>query len=122
LEAQIHGISSPVLSCHDARRDRAYVQILNAGARKLEPKMIDLTIEGISELSLPRGINVTGDVTESISQFSDVSVVAPNFHMIEGMAHIAASRIGYDNQRPAPLYLRAADAAPPRDQPPTIIP
>mgnify|MGYP002635434845 CR=1 FL=1 len=38
------------------------------------------------------------------------------------LARIAAARLGSDQPRPAPLYIKAADAAPPRDAPPRIIP
>ena len=38
------------------------------------------------------------------------------------IAQIAATRIGIERPRPAPLYVKAADAAPPRDAPPLIIP
>jgi tRNA threonylcarbamoyl adenosine modification protein YeaZ len=37
-------------------------------------------------------------------------------------AQIAAMRIGQDQPRPAPFYLRPADAAPPTDPPPVILP
>lgn len=37
------------------------------------------------------------------------------------IAHIAASRLGRPGPRPAPLYLRPADAAPARDRGPAII-
>ena len=38
------------------------------------------------------------------------------------LARIAASRIGGDNPRPTPLYVRSADAAPARDAAPVILP
>ena len=38
------------------------------------------------------------------------------------IAQIAAGRMGQDNPRPAPFYLRPADAAPPSDPPPIILP
>ena len=40
---------------------------------------------------------------------------------IVDIARIAASRPGVQ-PRPAPFYLRGADAAPPSDPPPTILP
>lgn len=39
-----------------------------------------------------------------------------------GIARLAALRLGQPHPRPAPLYLRAADAAPARDAPPPILP
>jgi tRNA threonylcarbamoyladenosine biosynthesis protein TsaB len=38
------------------------------------------------------------------------------------IAQIAATRMGQDQPRPAPFYLRPADAAPPSDPPPIILP
>ncbi len=38
------------------------------------------------------------------------------------IAQIAAGRMGQDQPRPAPFYLRPADAAPPSDPPPVILP
>ena len=47
---------------------------------------------------------------------------APAFPIAEAIAQIAADRLGTDQPRPAPLNLRPADAAPPRDAPPVILP
>jgi tRNA threonylcarbamoyl adenosine modification protein YeaZ len=41
--------------------------------------------------------------------------------LAEAIARIAAARMGEDLAPPAPLYLRAADAAPSRDVPPQLI-
>jgi tRNA threonylcarbamoyladenosine biosynthesis protein TsaB len=38
------------------------------------------------------------------------------------IAQIVFNRIGQDQPRPAPFYLRPADAAPPSDPPPVILP
>lgn len=42
--------------------------------------------------------------------------------LIAAVAQIAASRLGTETTRPAPLYIRSADAAPPRDPAPVILP
>ena len=42
--------------------------------------------------------------------------------LIAAIARIAASRLQTETERPAPLYIRSADAAPPRDPAPTILP
>jgi tRNA threonylcarbamoyl adenosine modification protein YeaZ len=42
--------------------------------------------------------------------------------LVLAIAQIAAMRIGQDQPRPAPFYLRPADAAPPSDPPPVILP
>ncbi|SFR99345.1 tRNA (adenosine(37)-N6)-threonylcarbamoyltransferase complex dimerization subunit type 1 TsaB [Yoonia litorea] len=42
--------------------------------------------------------------------------------LIAALARIAAKRLDGPNSRPAPLYVRSADAAPPRDPAPVILP
>jgi tRNA threonylcarbamoyladenosine biosynthesis protein TsaB len=46
---------------------------------------------------------------------------APKAH-IAALAQLAAGRLDKDQPRPAPLYIRPADAAPARDAPPVILP
>jgi len=41
---------------------------------------------------------------------------------IAAVARIAASLLGSPQPRPAPCYVRGADAAPPRDPPPLLLP
>lgn len=41
---------------------------------------------------------------------------------VTAIAHIAASRLGTAQPRPAPFYVRGADAAPPRDPAPVLLP
>ena len=42
--------------------------------------------------------------------------------LVEAIARIAATRLDAPQPRPAPFYLRGADAAPPSDPPPVILP
>ncbi len=42
--------------------------------------------------------------------------------LAKNIARIAATRIGAAHPRPAPLYVKPADAAPPRDPAPVILP
>lgn len=46
---------------------------------------------------------------------------APAYPIAQGIAFTAQSRLGSAVPRPAPLYLRAADAAPAKDQAPRIL-
>ncbi len=43
-------------------------------------------------------------------------------HLALNIAQIAGLRLGQPNPRPAPFYLRPADATPPSDPPPVILP
>ena len=51
-----------------------------------------------------------------------VLVVEDERQLAEAVARVALSRLGESNPRPAPLYLRAPDAAPPRAPAPIILP
>ncbi len=100
LEAQAIDVPRPVWSLIDARRDMIYAQRLGTdGAPTL------MSGPGAAALS------------PSVGPDSNVPV-AP------AIARIAAARLaqGHDIPRPAPLYIRAADAAPPRDPAPVILP
>jgi len=48
--------------------------------------------------------------------------IAPAYPVADAIALIAATRLHTTTSRPAPLYMRPADAAPPRDAPPVILP
>lgn len=99
LEAQAHGHPRPVWSLVDARRGALYAQELPTGA----PKLID------------------GAEAEALTpQIGPID----GFDPAPAIARIAAERMaeGKAIPRPAPLYIRAADAAPPRDPAPVILP
>lgn len=46
----------------------------------------------------------------------------PQVSIAEGIARLARARAGTPQPRPAPIYLRPADAAPARDRGPVILP
>jgi tRNA threonylcarbamoyladenosine biosynthesis protein TsaB len=46
----------------------------------------------------------------------------PRYPLAEAIARIGADRATAPQPRPAPFYLRGADAAPPADPPPVILP
>lgn len=48
-------------------------------------------------------------------------LTAPVHPLPVAIARLAAARLHHPNPRPAPLYLRDADAAPPREAPPALI-
>ena len=99
FEAQAIDTPRPVFSLIDARRDQVFVQELSDAAT-VPPHV------------MPRS-EVTN--TNTIGPNDTVSAVA--------IARIAASRYTDPTlPRPAPLYVRAPDAAPPRDPAPVILP
>lgn len=103
LEALAHGLPRPLLVAEDARRDQAYVQGFDL------PEYAEARLMALADL--PGAAHVTG---------SAVAGLAPALPLAEAIARIAATRT--DTPRPAPFYLRGADAAPPSDPPPVILP
>ena len=102
LEALAHGHARPVTVIEDARRGEVYVQgFTDAGPQPARLAPAD----------------APGAVLGAIIGAADA--VLP---LTEAMARIAATRLGASHPRPAPFYLRGADAAPPSDPPPVILP
>jgi tRNA threonylcarbamoyladenosine biosynthesis protein TsaB len=105
LEALAYGLSRPLTVIEDARRGEVYVQAFDhAGA-------------GIARLA-QAGEPVAGPVTGS---GAGPDALAPTMPLVEAIARIGAERANTPHPRPAPFYLRGADAAPPSDPPPVIL-
>ncbi len=122
LEAQVTGMGHNMLvSCLDARRGMVYVQEFGRGQPVSKPLICDLTQDALPDLPGKAEPCVTGDMADEVSRLTGWQPVAPVMSMVEGIARRASSRLDNDNPRPAPLYLRSADAAPPRDPPPVIL-
>ena len=119
LEAQAFGTSGPVLSTLRAPRDMIYAQRLTDGWPETDPVFTDLT--GALALIAQDDVTVLGNAAE---MFDRTVVGTPAVSVIEGIALLAADPIYRMDHadRPAPLYLRPADAAPARDAPPTVVP
>ncbi len=96
--ARAYGATRPFTAIIPAPRDQAYVQFFDANGGASKPALM-------GKDALP----------------AMMSPPAPA-QLIRAVARIAAERLGGDNPRPAPLYIRDADAAPPRDPAPTILP
>ncbi|PRY79411.1 tRNA threonylcarbamoyl adenosine modification protein YeaZ [Yoonia maritima] len=120
LEAQTFGLKGPLVSCLDARRGHAYVQVF-VGDAMTPPRICALTASELPKWHDGLKPRVVGSLAEPIAEIMNCDTVeAPN-PIIEGIAYFAASRIDTTTDRPTPLYVRAADAAPPRDQAPAIL-
>lgn len=107
LEALAHGLPRPVTVIEDARRGEVYVQAFAADGPG--PARI------VEAASIATDLPVTGSA-------AGLQALPPAMPMIEAIARIAALRAHSPQPRPAPFYLRGADAAPPSDPPPTILP
>lgn len=116
LEAMALGSDGPVLCSLDARRGMFYVQ--RFGDEPSGP-----ALAGPEDLPLPGpGATVIGHRAEELAERSGGVARAPVHGLAEAIARIAVRRMRDPApERPAPLYLRAPDAAPPREAPPEIL-
>ena len=104
FDALRHGHVGPCVCAVDARRDQIFVQGFGNPALA-EPTLLDAA-------SLPA---FDGPLIGATGQ-------PPAFPVAEAIAHLTAARYQDAPPRPAPLYLRPADAAPARDAAPALLP
>ncbi|MGL4310082.1 MAG: tRNA (adenosine(37)-N6)-threonylcarbamoyltransferase complex dimerization subunit type 1 TsaB [Paracoccaceae bacterium] len=110
FDALLCDLPEPVWVIEDARRGEVYLQAPARSAR-LAP---------LSEaLAIPQGAAIIGSATHMIPGALPVS---PRHPLAVAIAHVGLTRLGTAQPRPAPFYLRGADAAPPADPPPVILP
>lgn len=108
LEALAFGLPRPITVVEDARRGEVYVQ--GFGTETSEALLLD----GSDLPHVLETAQVTGSAAGS-------AALPPAMPLAEAMARLAAAR-DLPQPRPAPFYLRSADAAPPSDPPPVILP
>lgn len=120
LEALAFDRREAVLVAQDARRGQAYVQAFLNGAGQ--------TAALVAAGDLPPDLNpraepvCIGDLAPLYAERFGFALAAARFPLAEAMARRAVLRLGSVAARPAPFYLRGADAAPPSDPPPVILP
>ena len=118
LESLALGTEGLVVTSLDARRGSVYLQI-HAKDGKTGPCRTALAeLPEIVEGGTPTCI---GFAAEEIAAHYGGQRAPAKYYPASGIAQIAAKAVVRPNERPAPLYLRGADAAPPRDAPPTIL-
>ena len=120
LEAQVDGHDMVLASCLRAPRDRLYIQGFNGGPLTA-PAMSAFRSDDMPNLPAKAEPRVCGDCADEVAALTGWQPIKPLAHPIRGIAHIARRRMHSTKERPAPLYLRSADAAPPRDAPPKIL-
>ena len=117
LQAMVHGVAGVSVASLDARRDGLYVQVFDGLGQ--QPVLCDLAhLPPIPARAAPVCI---GYRAAEIAGLCGGSVGGSRFALPVAMAHIAGLR-RHSAPRPAPLYLRSADAAPSSDPPPVILP
>jgi tRNA threonylcarbamoyladenosine biosynthesis protein TsaB len=112
FESAGHALPPDVVCLIDARRGALW-----AGGG-VAPMMIEL-----SALPAPfAGRPLTGHRAAEVAALTGGTVIPQPVAPAVAIAHIAASRLGNPQPRPAPLYLRPADATLPAEPPPRILP
>ncbi len=119
LDALAHGHDNCIAAV-PAPRDSVYVQAFITGADPA-PRLVRSDFAALP--ALPAGARpvLIGDGVAALAAHLQVPVVAPKAPFIGAIARIAAERLHSPQPRPAPLYLRAADAAPPKDAAPVLL-
>jgi tRNA threonylcarbamoyl adenosine modification protein YeaZ len=107
LEALAFGLPRPLRVIEDARRNEVYVQ--------------DFTEDGPGPARLADADTVQ-PLPHSTGNAAGPLALPPALPLAEAIARIGAARAASPQARPAPFYLRGADAAPPSDPPPVILP
>ena len=118
LEALAYEQKGRSASLVDARRERFFCQIFQDGAATSEPELIardDLParLAGVAQINRAAPLPAT-----ALCGIPSHARAAP----VIAVARIARQQLGQENPRPAPLYLRPANAALPADPPPVILP
>lgn len=117
LEALAHGLPRPCVTVVPARRGAFFVQCHDTdGARapqSLAPD--DLAAAGL------RAVPLCGAGAAALAAVTGGTVLPRPRPLAVAIAHVARERGAMATERPRPLYLRAADAAPASDRPPAIL-
>lgn len=116
LEARAYGLPRPLAVVEDARRGEIYLQEFDADSDEARVTTIDALRHECTSLRF------TGTASAAAAACVGGTALAQPVALAEAIARIAATRIGTGQPRPAPFYLRGADAAPPSDPPPVILP
>lgn len=125
----MHDLASPAgapitIVSLPAPRGQAYVQEFRDGAPQSPPKVIDPT-DASAVLDLEAGAVVLGHHATDVARSCNANALDAELAEIGGRIARAAARKfapGETPNRPVPLYIRPADAAPPREAPPAILP
>ncbi|PIB25659.1 tRNA N6-adenosine(37)-N6-threonylcarbamoyltransferase complex dimerization subunit TsaB [Amylibacter kogurei] len=115
LHAMAHGATGLTTTVLDARRGRVYMQYFDNGTAEDAPKMI-----AIEDIDMNKGqIIIAPEDADFIEQYKMAQ--RPVQSIALATALIACDTIDHDHPRPAPLYLRDADAAVSSEPLPTIL-
>lgn len=111
LEALAFGTKGPSLSILDARRERFFVQAFDDGI-----------ISGKPDICTADALPLSGQQINAIAPLPFADTPHIPARPVEAIARLTAQRFASTTERPAPLYLRAPNAALPTEQPPALLP
>ncbi|MEM9342930.1 MAG: tRNA (adenosine(37)-N6)-threonylcarbamoyltransferase complex dimerization subunit type 1 TsaB [Pseudomonadota bacterium] len=107
----------PALLLLKAPRQQHYASVLNTDG------LSDPQIYATEDLpTMPNGAACVGEGSQELAPRLGLTAVPAKYAPASAIARLAAQRANADHPPPTPLYLRPADAAPPREAPPTIRP
>jgi tRNA threonylcarbamoyl adenosine modification protein YeaZ len=116
LEARAFGLPRPLAVVEDARRGEVYLQ-------EFAPDADQARVTTVAALPFECDLDrFAGSAAEAAATATGGTVLPQPVPLVEAIARIAATRLDATQPRPAPFYLRGADAAPPSDPPPVILP
>ena len=109
----------PVLVAVEAPRGQNWLQVLHAeGAETAEQWPAGTVPEALHGSGIP----VIGHGAAALADATGGAAADPVHPLAVAIARIAQARRATPGPRPAPLYLRPADAAPPSEPPPVLVP
>jgi len=118
LEALCEGHAGPALCSVDARRDQLYLHRFAPGADRGPELMAFDDVD--ADWALP-GLTCLGSRADELAAKLGATARPTPGNPAPAIARIAARRYRQNPARPAPLYLRPADAAPARDTGPVLL-
>lgn len=118
FEALAEGRDDPVLAIVSAPRSKSYMQLLHRGCTS-DPELVE--DRDVPAHMHAEGLTCIGAKAAEIAQSIGAKAAEPAHPLGVAIARVALARRNAPPLRPAPLYLRAADAAPPADTPPVIL-
>ena len=117
FEILAFGITGPVAILLDARRGRVFWQGFQSGIPISDPAQADLGV--LCETDFAEDTVLYGHEAEMLANRLGLTWKPLPAFQPEALAYIAAGKKA--DKRPAPIYLRPADAALPSDPPPLIL-
>lgn len=109
-------LPQPVVASVDARRGQVYAQRIGGTGTSAPETALPEAFQGQPPATC------VGHDSAALAAATGGTQAQPVFPLAEAIARLAHLRFATETKRPAPLYIRDADAAPPRDPAPVLLP